>query len=257
MDTKPDFTPVPGTPPHDVTIPIPHLEKIFAEKQIKKEKVLNSFGKSSNDIFEFKKLFPPKIKVSFFRTEKSESAGVETKSKEILSIPVNKHSVVEVVLTDSGKYASYQQLPIQSQYLWDLSSFDQVDILRLGRFKDNDFLPVISDQPYALDLGVSRQHAFIAYHHQQLFYVDLGTSTKFKFKDSKQAKQERTHFGSKNGSWLYEQSKISKCIQNECILWLPGTMIGMGTFFHHAKIGEKEYELLHQFTLVFEELEQT
>ncbi|MBN2145472.1 MAG: hypothetical protein JW774_12720 [Candidatus Aureabacteria bacterium] len=237
----------------DITLPFIHLEKII-ETQVVDRKLLNEhLNVDDPEIILFKKKEPPRVKVTFSRMEPKEPSD----EVEVVSFPVNNDSRVEMVINSkSGKPLQYHLTPIKSCFLWDLHQFKKVDLLRCGRFKHNDFLPLIRENPLEMDLGVSREHSLIGFYNSKIYYIDYGTSTRYAKSQevSNPAQTNLTHFGSKNGSWLYQDYIITDCIKNMCVLWEIPTVVGIGTFFYNVSINDKKLKLFHHFSFSYEML---
>lgn len=237
---------------NDVTIPHFHMEKILKSKIVNNELVSQHLNVYEPEISLYKETTPPKIKIIFYRLE---SKNISTDSDKV-AFPINDNSCIEMVIQrENNTPQNFKLIPIKTAYLWDLSKFDKVDVLKCGRFKRNDFLPIINEEPIEMDLGVSREHSIIGLFKNKLYYIDLGTSKKY-ITDNDIIGQEvnDTHFGSKNGSWLYKNFQIEKCIKNECTEWENNDIIGIGTFFYNVSYKENKLKLFHQFSFQYEQI---
>lgn len=242
----------------DITLPSIHMEEILKTQNIDKEKIKELFNVEDTEIFDYKRSVPPKYRINFYRLEQTgnelNSSDNKNNDSDLVSFPVNEDSRIDLVINkDKEKIISYNLFKVKSSLLWDLKELKKVDILSCGRFKTNDFLPVICDIPLNMDLGVSREHALICCYESKLFYIDYGTSQKHKGKPHLDPDHPtQTHFGSKNGSWLYKSGSIVECIKNKCVEWEAGSDIGIGTFFYNILIYDKHLKLFHQFSFDFE-----
>lgn len=249
----------PKSRPLDITMPFVHLEKILDSHVINKDAIHEHIDINNTEILDFKQKNNPKIKVTFSRLESEEDAG---DSSDIVSFPINDDDRVDMVINSKqGKPLKYHLNPIKVSYLWDISSFKKVDLLRCGRFKQNDFQPVTKEIPVLeMDLGVSREHSLIGYFNSKMYYIDYGTSIKITQESPPQNEDPKvTHFGSKNGSWVYREFHIADCIKNRCVEWNIHSVIGIGTFFYNvlhsnARQGETAVKLLNQFSFEYETL---
>lgn len=237
----------------DVTFPYLHLKDILNNKYIDKETINQHIKINDPEIILFKEQTPPKIKITLFCLEPLHPSS---ESSDILSFPVNADSRIDMVIgSKSGKPQQFILRSIKSCFLWDLSKFNKVDIVRSGRFKQNDFHPVICEEPIEMDLGVSREHSLICYFDQKVFYVDYGTSTKH-LANQKALPDKSSHFGSKNGSWVYREYSIVDCIKNRSYEWNIHSTIGIGTFFYNVMLNDINLKLFHQFSFNYEYLKK-
>lgn len=237
----------------DITIPYIHAKEILNTAVIDKDMLNKYMDIDDPEIIYYKQKVSPKIKITFSRLEPDNSI----KDSEMVSFPINEDSRVDLVISSSGgNPQKFHITPIKTVYLWDLSLFKKVDILRCGRFKKNDFLPIIKETPLEMDLGVSREHSLICYFDSKVYYVDYGTSTKFLESDEMPKLESNiSHFGSKNGSWHYKDYKISDCIKNRCLQWDIDSVVGIGTFFYNIIISAKpdqKLKLFHQFSFKYD-----
>jgi hypothetical protein len=241
----------------DITIPFIHLEKIIETQVVDKNLLNQHLNIDDPEVIEFKKNEKPKIKITLHRLEPEGPV----RESEVVSFPINNDSRVDMVIhSTEGRPLQYHLTPIKTGFLWDLSKFKKVDLLRCGRFKNNDFLPMITENPLEMDLGVSREHSLIGFYNSKIYYIDYGTSTRYSKEKEKESSNSSTHpslthFGSKNGSWLYQNNTITDCIKNMCVPWDITSSIGIGTFFYNVAFPDQRYKLFHQFTFTYEILE--
>lgn len=241
----------------DITIPYIHIEKMLGAHGVDKNFINQHLNINDPEVTLFKEKNKPKVKVNFYRLDPEMPTD---EIEDIVSVPVDEDSRIDMVInTQNNQPRSFKLKQIHSAYLWDLSSFEKVDLLRSGRFKKNDFIPIIQENPLKMDLGVSREHSLICYYNSQMFYIDYGTSIKFDPEELENAKNGNgktiSHFGSKNGSWIYQNYNIQDCIKNSCVKWSSDYYIGIGTFFYKVKLNEQNLKLYHQFSFNYEILE--
>lgn len=234
----------------DITIPYSHIQEILKTKVVDKDELSRHMSIDEPEVCAFKECNPPKLRVTLSRLEPDNSIP----DSEIVSFPVNEDSRIDMVISSkSGKPQRYHLRPIKVAYLWDLSRFGKVDVLRCGRFKRNDFLPVIKEDPLEMDLGVSREHSLICFFDSKVYYIDYGTSTKYLESQEKPLiSTPVSHFGSKNGSWVYHEYSIVDCVKNRCVEWNVHSLIGIGTFFYNVIYQEMPLKLFHQFSFKYE-----
>ncbi|EKD26769.1 MAG: hypothetical protein ACD_79C01022G0002 [uncultured bacterium] len=234
----------------DITLPNIHIENILKTKNVDKEEIKAHLTTNDPEIRLYKETNKPAIKVTFYRLD-VENPDVE--NAELLSFPINSDSRIDMLIhTKSDKLINYGLIPVKSCYLWDLSKFSKVDILRCGRFKKNDFHPITKEEPLEMDLGVSREHSLICYYNSQMYYIDYGTSSKIEDMENKSNKDSINHYGSKNGSWIYSDFLINECIKNACVEWKSNDIIGIGTFIYNLIIRNNKLKLFHQFSFEYE-----
>jgi hypothetical protein len=236
--------------PLDITIPNLYIRQILKSRSIDRERLSSHFQVNDPEIRLFKETTAPGVRVNFFRLEPTDAA---LRDSELLSVPVNEDSRIDLVIPSrTGKPRDFAMVPVKSCPLWDLSRFDKVDLLRCGRFKKNDFHPIIRENPIEMDLGVSREHSLICLYDSQMHYIDYGTSVSHLDEKSARSGEERSHFGSKNGSWMYDGFEIAECIKNRCVTWKEQTTMGIGTFFYNIRVDSRPLKLMHQFCFTYE-----